>query len=164
MKKITLPAIISFFFLTAALLPETSVAQKKDSAKIAMIKNCIDSRHYTFKAQVMLPVSGRSRQLTSDYDVRITRDTVISVLPYFGRAYSAPLGTDDNGLRFTSKDFDYTIMPKKKDGWNVKIKIKDVSGSQQMDMSIFSNGTASLQVTGTNREPVSFTGYITTAK
>jgi len=161
LKRGSFRAIISLCLLTGILLPQLAAAQKKDSLKIAAVQHMIDSRNYTFKAQTMLPLSGRSRQLTSDYDLQVSPDKVVSSLPYFGRAYSAPIGTDDGGLQFTSKDVVYTSTPKKKGGWNISIKCKDVPDIQQLALSVYDNGTASLQVNSTNRQSISFTGYIT---
>src|SRR5438105_11782972 len=83
-KKIVLLMLIAVIALPAIVQSQN----KKD--KQAEIKNAVESKNYVFKAQTALPTSGRIRQLTSDYDLRVTGDTVVSYLPYFGRAYTAP--------------------------------------------------------------------------
>jgi len=148
------------FLLALAFLPQPSLAQKKDSAKSAAIKDLVTSRHYTFTAQSATPLSGSLRQLTSGYDLQVSADKIVAYLPYFGRAYTAPLNPAEGGLQFTSKDFDYAVKDRKKDGWEVSIRTKDLSDSKQMQLTIFSNGTASLQVTSNNRQNISFNGYI----
>src|SRR6185436_5082371 len=65
--------------------------QDKQAAKDAAIKLLVDSQNYVFVVQSAMPLSGRVRQLTSDYDLRVTKTSVISYLPYFGRAYQAPI-------------------------------------------------------------------------
>ena len=160
MKKNNL--LFAMLLLLAAIAaPRFSVAQNKDSLKAAATKDLIANQDYTFKAQTTTPLSGRLRQLTSDYSLQVSKDAIISQLPYFGRAYSAPINPSDGGIQFTSKDFEYTLTEKKKNGWNISIKFKDAKDVQQMQLSIFSNGTASLQVTSNNRQPISFNGYIT---
>jgi len=164
MKKHHFLLLLAVCLLTAVLQPQFSVAQnKKDSAKIAKITELIVNQHYTFKAQTTTPLAGRLRQLTSDYDLQVSKDAIVSQLPYFGRAYSAPINPSDGGIQFTSKDFEYTLTDKKKGGWDVTIKFKDVKDVQQMQLSIFNNGTASLQVTSNNRQAISFSGYITSS-
>jgi hypothetical protein len=164
MKKHNFLLLLATCLLTAVLQPQFSVAQnKKDSVKIAKVTELIVNQHYTFKAQTTTPLSGRLRQLTSDYDLQVSKDVIISQLPYFGRAYSAPINPSDGGIQFTSKDFEYTLTDKKKGGWDVTIKFKDVKDVQQMQLSIFNNGTASLQVTSNNRQAISFSGYITSS-
>ena len=141
-----------------------SKTEDKKAAKLAAIKNMVESQNYVFKAQTVLPMSGPSRQLTTDYDVKITKQSVISYLPYFGRAYSAPMDPSKGGIQFTSKDFDYTLTPGKKDGWSVLIKPKDYRDVQQMTLTISSTGYATAQVTSTNRQPISFNGTVVAPK
>jgi len=132
----------------------------KQAAKEAAIKNLVDSQNYVFVAQTVIPLSGRTRQLTSDYDMKVTQTSIICDLPYFGRAYQAPIDPSQGGIRFTSKDFEYTSTPGKKQGWTITIKPKDYKDVQQMTLSISSDGYASLQVTSTNRQPISFNGVV----
>lgn len=151
-------AIIAF-----ALFPITGAAQNKKDKK-AQIKSIVEAQNYVFKAQSALPTSGATRQLTSDYDLRISKDTILSDLPYFGRAYTAPLNPSEGPLRFTSTDFQYSVTNRKKGGWDVTITPKDVQDPRQLNMSIFDNGTASVIVTSYNRQPISFNGYVTARK
>ncbi|HVU98283.1 MAG TPA: DUF4251 domain-containing protein [Puia sp.] len=124
------------------------------------IKEAVESQHYVFKAQTALPLSGRSRNLTSDYDLRVSPGSVVSYLPYFGRAYQATIGETKSPLDFTSKDFEYTSTPGKKDGWTVTIKPKDYREVQSMTLNISSEGYATLQVISTNRQAISFNGVV----
>lgn len=132
--------------------------------KETVIKNLIDSQSYVFKAQSAMPMSGRTRQLTSDYDVKVTKDEVVSYLPYYGRAYTAPIDPSQGGIQFTSKSFDYTATPRKKGGWDILIKPKDYRDVQQFFLSVSQSGYATLQVTSTSRQAISFNGYITAIK
>ncbi|MEO6314599.1 MAG: DUF4251 domain-containing protein [Chitinophagaceae bacterium] len=162
MKKNRFLFLLVATVLSVLLKPATSLAQNnKDSVKIAAVTALVNNQEYTFKAQSAVPLSGRLRQLNSDYGLQVSKAAVVSQLPYFGRAYSAPLNPQDGGIQFTSKDFDYTISNKKKGGWNISIKPKDSKDVTQMQLSIFNNGTASLQVTSNNRQSISFNGYIT---
>lgn len=138
-------------------LTSTLAAQDKKTN----IKELIDARSYVFKAQTMLPMGGRSRQLTTDYDVKVAKDSIISYLPYFGRAYTAPLDPSKGGIQFKSKDFEYTISNKRKGGWDIVIKPKDAGDVRQMSMMISENGYGSLQVLSNNRQPIIFNGYVT---
>ncbi|MEP7142615.1 MAG: DUF4251 domain-containing protein [Ferruginibacter sp.] len=160
--KRSLPIILVFIAIISD--PLVINAQKSATVKEVAIKNLIDSQRYVFHAENVTPMSGRQRFLTSDYIVNISKDTIISDLPYFGRAYSAPINSGEGGIKFTSTDFGYEIIPRKKGGWDITIKPKDVPDVQRLTMTIFENGTASLQVTSTNRQPISFNGYVTKLK
>ena len=120
----------------------------------------VDSQHFVFVAQSVIPLRGQFRNLTSVYDVNISKDTLVSYLPYFGRAYSAPLNPSESGLNFTSTNFSYTVTPNKKSGWDVMVKPKDNTDVQQFLFTIYDNGSASLNVTSNSRDAISFNGYI----
>lgn len=139
-----------------------SPASKKGSAKTAAIKNMIDSGNYVFQAQSAMPMKGRVRQLITDnYTLKVNPEKITSDLPYFGQAYIAPADPTQTGIQFSTKDFDYKITPGKKDGWNVTIKPKDYKDVQQLQLTISSEGYATLHVISASREPITFNGIIT---
>jgi Domain of unknown function (DUF4251) len=150
--------------LLSVLLVSTMVAaqdSKTDQSEAnANVKAMIDAKRYLFKAQSAHPTRGRVVQLNSEYDVKITPDTIRSYLPYYGRAYSAPIGETEGPLDFVSKDFEYKQQDRKKGGWDITIKPKDGKGVREMFLTVFENGTASLRVSSNNREPISFNGHI----
>jgi hypothetical protein len=127
----------------------------------AGVKTSVESKQFIFHAQTALPTSGRSRQLTSDYSLRVLPDSLVSNLPFYGRAYSVPYGSGDGGFNFTSTKFEYTASPGKKKGWDISIKPKDVTDFREFSLSLSANGYGTLQVLTNNRQPISFTGYIT---
>jgi Domain of unknown function (DUF4251) len=129
--------------------------------KATVIKSTIESHRYVFKAQTASPTSGRTRQLTPEYMLVVGVDSIVADLPYFGRAYSAPVNTTGGGINFTSVRFNYTATLDKKNRWQIVIKTKDVTDSQEMFLTVFENGTASLNVRSVNRQPITFYGYIT---
>lgn len=163
MKKKTIKylSIVWLAIIAFAFIPATGLAQQKKDKKAAAIKNIVEARNYVFKAQTALPTSGNTRQLTGDFELRVSKDTIFSDLPYFGRAYTAPINPADGPLRFTSTDFQYTATPKKKGGWDIIITPKDRQDPRQLALTIFDNGSASALVTSYNRQPISFNGYVT---
>jgi len=158
MKNVWL-AIIAFI-----CLPGIGLAQQQKKDRKAEIKTMVESQNYVFKAQTALPTAGAIRQLTSDFDLRVSKDTIVSDLPYFGRAYTAPLNPSEGPLEFTTTKFQYTMSNNKKGGWNVTIAPKDVTDPRELIMTIFDNGSASVIVNSNNRQPISFNGYITSKK
>jgi hypothetical protein len=75
-------------------------------------------------------------------------------------AYSAPIDPSQGGIKFTSTKFEYIKQPGKKDGWDITIIPKDASDVQKLYLHVTSKGYATLQVTSTNRQPISFNGII----
>ena len=161
MKYLRYFNMISVLWLALVSFSQSAGAQTDDkNARKPAIKQMIDSHNFVFVAQSVTPLRGRFRNLTSEYDVKVAGDTMVSYLPYFGRAYSAPLNPSEAGLNFTSTNFSYTVSPHKKNGWDVVIKPKDNSDIQQFRFTIYDNGSASLNVTNISRDPISFNGAI----
>lgn len=155
MKNIKAMLLLLLLGLTGSIAAN---AQEKDSASII---NKISSQHFIFIAQAAIPQSGSSRQLTGRYDLAISKDSILCYLPFFGRAYVAPVEDTDTGIKFTSSKFDYSMQTIKHDkGWQITIIPKDITSVQKMFLTIFKNGTASLDVINTNRQGISFTGFI----
>ena len=155
-------SIIALFALAfpAAVNAQDVARNEKKVRHNAGIKHLIESQRYVFEARSVSPTGGQTRQLTSYYDLIIKGDSLLSFLPYFGRAYVAPISTTDGGIRFTSTTYDYEVSARRKGGWHIKIIPKDVSTVQQMNLSISASGQASLNVTSNNRQPISFMGVI----
>lgn len=145
-------------------LPGISWAQQQKKDRKAEIKKIVETQNYVFKAQTALPTAGATRQLTSDYDLWVSQDTIVSDLPYFGRAYTAPLNPSEGPLQFTTTKFQYMVSNNKKGGWNVTITPKDLTDPRELIMTIFDNGSASVVVNSNNRQPISFNGYVTAKK
>lgn len=137
-----------------------SPSQKTSAEKATSIKALVDSQRYIFTAQSLQPMGGRTRQLTSGYNLRITPDTINCYLPYFGTAFSASIDPSGGGIKFNSTNFDYNSTTDNRGGWEVKIKPKDAPGYQQVSMSIFNNGTATVKVITTDRQAISYNGFI----
>ena len=144
-------------FGTMATAQKTETDEGEAAAKVSKL---IDAQRYLFKAQSVHPTRGRVVQLSTEYDLKVSPDTIQSYLPYFGRAYSAPIGESGGPMDFVSKDFEYAKKARRKGGWEISIKPKDGKGVREMFLVVFENGSASLRVTSNNREPISYNGYI----
>jgi hypothetical protein len=152
----TLKSISASLALFILMIAAPANAQKTDEATV---KKLVDSKDFVFVAQTMLPMNGPSRPITSDYDMRVSQDSLVTYLPYFGRAY-APILPGEGGINFTSSKFTYAAQPGKKGGWNINILPKDTKDVRQLNLSVSKNGYASLQVTSNNRQAISYYGYL----
>jgi len=158
LKNILIKSLLAFSMILFSTI--VVLAQKLDKATVQRI---INSKQFVFKAQSVLPMAGSTRYLTGDYEVKLLGDSLISYLPYFGRAYSVSYG-DKGGITFTSTKFDYKVKPKKKGGWDFTIETKDVKDTQRFNFIISEDGYTYLQVISNNRQPISFNGYIVEEK
>lgn len=153
--------LVSFSFLFLALGFFQCTSSKKSIAiEPGDALTMINAHEFKFIAERVTPLRGRMRHLTSSYDVTVKKDSLVSYLPYFGRAYQAPMDPSKGGIQFTSTQFSYEVNADKKNSWNVILKPGDQPDVQQFLFTIFENGTATLNVTSTHRDPISFYGNI----
>jgi hypothetical protein len=161
---------------------QDSTKAARKAAKAADIKRLIDSKNFVFQAQYANPLGGGVTTLNGrlisitpnvgggssghvylnyNYDVRVRPDSVIAYLPYFGRTTFAPeYNPTDNGIKFTSTKFGYDAKPGKKGSTTITITPQDARYNRKMIFTISASGTTSLQMIITNRDAISFDGYI----
>lgn len=164
--------IILSFGLIFSVAQTFAQTDKETTARI------VEDKTYNFIANSALPManndinrimsampggqSGSMINLTgSQYDVKVTKDSIISYLPYYGRAYSAPYNSSEGGIKFTSKDFTYKKSKNKKGAYTVQINTKDVTRENyRFTINISQNGYATLTATSINKQPIVFNGYL----
>ncbi|SIT16698.1 protein of unknown function [Chryseobacterium ureilyticum] len=166
---------ISLLMIFGALFFFQSCASQ-GSSDPAVVNTLVDSQEFTFYAQRANPTnydvinvmnsmpnstSTRMLNLNGDYTIDVTKSSVDVVLPYFGRLFNPTYGnTNDNGYRFTSKDFTIDKTQNKKGKWIVRIKPNDVKTTQEIIIEIFKNGKAFVSIKSNDRQPISYDGYI----
>jgi|SRR5690606_370210 len=141
-----------------ALLPGITLSAQ-DKTEKAGLDQFIKNKQFVFEATTALPSNGRSRNLSFGYDLQVAPDSIISHLPYFGRAYRAPVDPRKGGIQFVSTEFDYAVE-EENEGWLVTILPKDNSEVQKMFVHIGESGYATLQVISMFRQPISFHGRV----
>ena len=155
----TIPTSLLLLFVFSLFVANINAQGSKAEGQSG-VKELIEKKSYVFLAQTAAPMSGRMLQLTSTYTVKITGDTLVCNLPYFGRVYQPTMNPSDQGLTFTSYQFDYTSKVRKKGGWDVTIKTKDQSSQKKLVFTIFENGNASLNVVSNDRQSISYRGVL----
>ena len=128
------------------------------------IAQAIAADNWIFIADRALPQRGRSRNLTGQYEVRFSKDTIMAYLPYFGRAYSGPVMETRSPLDFKTTDFTINKAQNNKGRWNITIRPKDYREVQSFDFVLFDNGSAQLNVQLTSRSPIGFNGFVRPGK
>lgn len=156
-------SLIIFTTLSILLLScgtTKSAIEKAEQAKL--YEEQFENLDFKFIADHAYPQSFQSVFLSSNYDVIVTPDTVTAYLPYFGRAYRAPMNTSDGGgIRFESIDFESEVENGRKDGeWLVTIRTRDTTRPFTLYFHLWTNGAARLDVNDPDRQPISFKGTI----
>jgi hypothetical protein len=155
--KLFLAGIISLLVLI-----QISCSSSKtigDEEKIAQVKQQIESQRYSISVDYMLPNRAAARSLTTLYSLAVRGDTLISYLPYFGRAYSIPYG-GGSGLIFTATLIDYSFSFNYKGTARISLRARSESDIFLFYIEVFSNRRANIRVTSNNREGISFSGQL----
>lgn len=160
MKQIKGLLILSFITLLSGTLSCTS--QKTGMTGSSPIEGLISSQNYVFKAEFATPMGGRQILITGPYHLRITKESVIANLPYFGVSQRAPMGADESGIKFTSTEFTHQIQSKK-NGWQIQIKPNDNREVRMLNIRVTSSGRATLQVSSNYKQSISYSGQIVKA-
>lgn len=165
---------LNVFF--AALMFLASCSAQKSGLKQSLVADMVENQTFTFTAQsviptedarynprVMFPNGSQLYQLNGEYDVRITTDSVIAYLPYFGRAYTAPMNPTEGGIKFTSTNFEYKKSIRK-GNYEIDIVPRDEREVRNLFLTISPNGYATLRVLSLNKTAISYNGQIESGK
>ena len=152
---------IVLFLGGQSLYSQTKKERKEQKAK--EIKEMIDEQRFTIDVDRALPMGGRTVNLTTPYSFEMRGDSAISYLPYFGRAYSLPYGGGD-GLRFEESITDYQSTFEKKGTARIKFVTRTKDDTFRFDVQVFSNGSAIISVTPTNRQSITYQGEVAPKK
>lgn len=151
MKK--LASYILFFLISAGI----AYGQQTDPGKLQI---AVDSRTFVFEARQATGARGRMIQLDLGYTLDVNPEKVIGDLPFFGRSYQSNPGTTDGGLKFEFSEFDYSVKPRKKGGWDITIESTEHNDIRAIYLTIQKTGNASLRITSNSKEGMSYSGII----
>ncbi len=126
--------------------------------------NALSNGTWIFTADQAMPMRGKTRMLTDRYEVRCNKDSLISYLPYMGRAYSVPYGETKSPLDFTSTRFTVQKEKDAKGRWNLTITPTDNNEVRTYYFTVYDNGSSQLQVQLNNRDGIGFSGRVSKQK
>lgn len=149
----------------------TAQTDKPTTAKI------VEAKTYTFVARSATPLNvldisavmsrmpgnmqGGTINLNENYyEVKVTPDSVIAFLPYFGRSFTAPINQNEGGVKFTSTNFEYKSKKGKKRGWNILIEPKDAKENYRLALDIGDEGYATLSLNSNAKQSITYQGYL----
>lgn len=161
MKRATyIFTVIVGLMVAASNLSSCTVSKIAAQERVTQIAQKVDNQQYTVEANMVYPSRGSAINIMGSYTLKVSKDSVEAYLPFYGRAYTAPISSDESGIKFTSTNFKYSKRPIKKNGWEITIEPQDVRNSYQLYLTISSSGSCSLRVSSTNRESISFSGLL----
>ena len=154
-----------FRFISVNVLIALSAAVIVHAQTDVTMQSAIESKAYTFIAQSASPQTGGIIRLTGGitYTLKVNGDTLVCDLPYYGRAYNATYG-GDAGLKFTSVKFEHKVKTKKKGRWDVHIRTKDLTTNRDLWLTIFENGSTTVNVSSSDRQAINYQGDVVVKK
>jgi hypothetical protein len=152
---------IVFIVMAAALMGCATTAERmeREARTAAQVSEALASRHYTINVLMMYPQRGRAVNLTTNYSVEVKGDSLISYLPYFGRAYNVPYG-GGKGLNFTAPIGSYQEYMKRNGLRHIEIGVTNEEDTYFYTIEVFDNGSSSVDVRARQRERISYSGNI----
>ena len=151
----TVMALTAWVMLSGCATAEERAARTAEQAKA--VKAALQERNYQIAVNRMYPLRGASKTVSSGYSVEVRNDSLISYLPYFGRAYDVPYG-GGNGLNFSAPIRNYKESQTKSDLRHIEIDVKNDEDTYLYTLDIFDNGSTDINVRSRQREPISFSG------
>ena len=157
-----------FFYLSSivasAMILWSSCATSEEKAAqmaelSANVTNALNNRDYKISIDRMYPMRGSSRHVSFGYSVEVRKDTLISYLPYFGRAYNVPYG-GGKGLNFTAPIGSYQEYMRKNGLRHIEIGLSNEEDTYLYTIEVFDNGSSSVEVRARQRERIAYSGTI----
>ena len=151
----TVMALTALVMLVGCATAEERAARAAEQAKA--VKAALQERNYQIAVNRMYPSRGASKSLSYGYSVEVRNDSLISYLPYFGRAYDVPYG-GGNGLNFSGPIRNYQESQPKSNLRHIEIDVKNDEDIYLYTLDIFDNGSTDINVRSRQRDPISFSG------
>lgn len=151
-------AFAVLMFLGTAILFAQNKQDKKEQKQRA-VKELVLSQKYKVEVSQAIPTTGKTVFLTSPYSLEVRNDSVVSYLPYYGRAYSIPYGGGD-GLNFKAPFTGYKIEWDKKGTAKVRFSVRNSEDKYDFSIDVFANGSSSIYVNMQNRQSIRFQGEL----
>ena len=152
-----------FLFMIAAAVTVMTVSAcgaamtSADKASLEKaVQDNLSNKDYTILIQLMIPSVGPARAV-SNYSIKVSGDTLVSYLPFIGRAFNLPYG-GGKGLDFTAKINEYHDIVNAGGGHDIVINVANDEDVFFYTLNVSASGSAFLSVSSRNRERISYTG------
>ena len=158
MKKVLVSMMMAFVALVMMSGCATSEERAARAAeKAAKVMAALTERHYRISVNRMYPMKGGAKNVSYGYAVEVRNDSLISYLPYFGRAYNVPYG-GGKGLNFSERIGSYQESQAKNGQRLIEIDLANDEDTYRYTIKVFDNGNSSIEVQSRQRERISYSG------
>ncbi|NDV66720.1 DUF4251 domain-containing protein [Bacteroides sp. 224] len=153
--------LLGIFAFVGICTISAQTKKEKEEQQKQQLKEIINSGDYTIDVNMAHPQSGKTINLTSRYSVKVKNDSVFSYLPYFGRAYSIPIGSGSgSALIFDSPIKEYKVEYIKKGAARIKFSAQTSEDTYNFILTVHPNGSSSVAVNMNKRQSIDFMGEL----
>ena len=147
--------VMAIWMLGSCASTEERAARAAETAR--KVVAALDAREFKIGIQMMYPPRGAARNVSHGYSLEVKNDSLISYLPYFGRAYDVPYG-GGKALNFAARISSYQEYAGKRGQRKIEIGTENEEDRYVYSLEVFENGNASIDVMAQKRERISFSG------
>ena len=151
---------VVFSLLALVMLSGCATAEERAARaaeQTAKVKIALTERQYKIGINRMYPMKGSSKSVSASYAVEVRNDSLISYLPYIGRAYQVPYG-GGKGLNFSERIGSYQESQTKKGLRRIEIGVKNEEDTYLYTIDVWENGSSQIDVQARQRERISYSG------
>ena len=160
MKKllsVSFPLVLLMLWLAGCGTSSGMTKAEREAQTTRQVQEALDTRHYTITVDWMKPLGGMARHVSSNYELIVNGDEVVSYLPYVGEAYRLPLG-GGKGLNFTGKIDNYSINYLTSNRAHIEFSVTNNEDSYHFRIDVFNNGKSIIDIIARDRDAISFDG------
>lgn len=158
MKNVII-VIIAALTLASCSTADKVARDERRREKAGMVAESIESGRYRVGVRTAYPVRGGAVQVTGDYGLEVSGDSVTVYLPYFGRGYTLPYG-GGKGLNFKALTTEYDVRKMKRGRTRVEFSTRNDEDTYRFTVDVFDNGQVSIDVQPQQRSRISYSGEL----
>lgn len=157
--KCLISLIIAVLTLASCATADKVARDERRREKAGMVAESIESGRYRVGVRTAYPVRGGAVQVTGDYGLEVSGDSVTVYLPYFGRGYTLPYG-GGKGLNFKALTTEYDVRKMKRGRTRVEFSTRNDEDTYRFTVDVFDNGQVSIDVQPQQRSRISYSGEL----
>lgn len=163
MSKLRLVLLLGVALLFGGQSLFAQSKKEKKEQKELEVKEMIEGGRFAIDVNRAVPMSGRAINLNSSYSLELNGDSVVSFLPYYGKAYSVPYG-GGNSMDFKTTFSEYDLSYNKKGTATMKFRARTDDDTYAFTIEVFSNGSSTIRVTPVNKQGIIYYGELAPKK
>lgn len=157
--KCLISLIIAVLTLASCATADKAARDQRRRDRAEKVAGAIESGRYRVGIRTAYPARGGAVQVTGDYGLEVSGDSVTVYLPYFGRGFTLPYG-GGRGLNFKAAMAEYKVRRVKRDRTRVDFLTGNDEDIYRFTVDIFDNGQVTVDVQPQQRSRISYGGEL----